>query len=98
MVSPKSNKPLDLCATRLSDHDLIDAGKRFILEGEAAIKATVLDTVRQEISHRLWEAEVAGRTKCDVVADILHPVFAPRGHCGCESCRESCIVCRYYSP
>ena len=98
MVSPKSNDPSDLGAARMSDHDVIDAAKRFILEGDAAIGATVLNTVRQEISHRLWEAEIAGRTKCDVVAEILHPVFAPRGHCGCESCRESCVVCRYYAP
>ena len=98
MVSPNSNKPSELGTARLSDHDLIDAAKRFILEGDAAIKATVLDAARQEISHRLRQAEVAGGTKCDVVAEILHPVFAPRGHCGCESCRESCIVCRYYGP
>ncbi len=98
MVSPMSHKPSDLGATRVSDHDLIDAAKRFILEGDAAINPTMLDAVRQEISHRLWEAEVAGRTKCDVVAEILHPVFAPRGPCGCESCRESCIVCRFYGP
>ncbi len=98
MVSPESNNPSDLSAVRLSDHDLIEAAKRFILEGDAAIKAPVLDAVRQEISHRLGQAEVAGRTKCEDVAEILHPVFAPRGHCGCESCRESCIVCRYYGP
>ncbi len=97
MVSSKSN-PSDLGAARLSDHDLIDAAKRFILEGAAAVKATVLDAVRQEISHRLGQAEVGGSTKCAVVAEILHPVFAPRGHCGCESCRENCIVCRYYGP
>ena len=98
MVSPESNKLSDLSAVRLSDHDLIDAAKRFILEGDGAIKATVLDAVRLEVSHRLRQAEVAGRTKCEVVAEILHPVFAPRGHCGCESCRENCIVCRYYGP
>ena len=98
MVSPESNKLSDLSAVRLSDHDLIDAAKRFILEGDAAIKATMLDAVRQEIAHRLRQAEVGGRTKCEVVAEILHPVFAPRGHCGCESCRESCIVCRFYGP
>lgn len=98
MVSQGSNTTSDLGAARLSDHDLIDAAKRFILEGDAAIKATVLEAARQEISHRLGQAEVGGKTKCDVVAEILHPVFAPRGHCGCESCRESCIVCRYYTP
>ncbi len=98
MPSPKSNKPLDPGATRVSDHDLFDAAKRFILEGDAAIKATVLDAVRQEISRRLRQAEVGGKTKREVVAKILHPVFAPLGHCGCESCRESCIVCRFYGP
>ena len=98
MVSPKNDKLSDLGAARLSDHDLIDAAKRFILEGDAAITASMLNAVRQEISHRLRQAEIAGGTKCDVVAQILHPVFAPRGHCGCESCREGCVVCRYYGP
>ena len=90
----EARKPVSVGST-MSTQDLQVAAARFIYLGSSGLAPEVLAEAQAEVTQRMAQGESLGLTEREVVLSLLHSVCDRTRHCGCPSCRERCLGCRF---